>query len=210
MFAPISWLLGVPGQDVFLVGQLLGQKTVINELFLPRQSEIVGFFEKILGLDEAVQLVKYPEKLEVIDMYYYANCPLGFLMVQPAVEFCHADNFVSETTLSLEHYDDGDIDAIGLNIMELNNIGMEEGDDSIFLEDSKVDLERKFLINCWNEAKKKYPLSKIKAFGMASDGSGYTFDMDNGTRIKEKDGNPVIEEYLNSLGIFSKKRLLDV
>ncbi len=33
IFSPIAWLLGVPGQDVFLVGQLLGQKTVINEFF---------------------------------------------------------------------------------------------------------------------------------------------------------------------------------
>jgi CNT family concentrative nucleoside transporter len=33
IFAPVSWLLGVPNQDVFLVGQLLGQKTVINEFF---------------------------------------------------------------------------------------------------------------------------------------------------------------------------------
>jgi CNT family concentrative nucleoside transporter len=33
LFAPISWLLGVPNQDIFLVGQLLGQKTVINEFF---------------------------------------------------------------------------------------------------------------------------------------------------------------------------------
>ena len=31
IFAPIAWLLGVPSQDIFLVGQLLGKKTVINE-----------------------------------------------------------------------------------------------------------------------------------------------------------------------------------
>lgn len=33
LFAPIAWLLGVPSTDVFLVGQLLGQKTAINEFF---------------------------------------------------------------------------------------------------------------------------------------------------------------------------------
>lgn len=33
LFAPVSWLLGVPTQDIFLVGQLLGQKTAINEFF---------------------------------------------------------------------------------------------------------------------------------------------------------------------------------
>ena len=31
LFAPFAWLLGTPSEDVLLVGQLLGQKTVINE-----------------------------------------------------------------------------------------------------------------------------------------------------------------------------------
>ncbi len=31
LFAPFAWLLGVPWEDALLVGQLLGQKTVINE-----------------------------------------------------------------------------------------------------------------------------------------------------------------------------------
>lgn len=31
IFAPFAWLLGTPGEDVLLIGQLLGQKTVINE-----------------------------------------------------------------------------------------------------------------------------------------------------------------------------------
>ncbi len=31
IFAPVAWLLGTPSQDIVLVGQLLGQKTVLNE-----------------------------------------------------------------------------------------------------------------------------------------------------------------------------------
>ncbi len=31
IFSPVAWLLGVPTQDLMLVGQLLGKKTVINE-----------------------------------------------------------------------------------------------------------------------------------------------------------------------------------
>ncbi len=31
LFAPIAWLLGVPGDDMMLIGQLLGEKTIINE-----------------------------------------------------------------------------------------------------------------------------------------------------------------------------------
>lgn len=32
-FAPFAWLLGTPTQDILVVGQLLGQKTVINEFY---------------------------------------------------------------------------------------------------------------------------------------------------------------------------------
>lgn len=31
LFAPIAWLLGVPSEDLMIVGQLLGEKTIINE-----------------------------------------------------------------------------------------------------------------------------------------------------------------------------------
>lgn len=31
VFAPLAWLIGTPAQDILLVGELLGQKTVINE-----------------------------------------------------------------------------------------------------------------------------------------------------------------------------------
>ncbi|MGK0389167.1 MAG: hypothetical protein ACI94Y_001906 [Maribacter sp.] len=187
------------------------ESIVVEGFFLPKQQEIVAFFEKVLSLDESVQLVKYPEKLEVIDMYYYANCPLGYLMIQPSVEFCHPSNFISETTLSLEHYSYEDIDGIALQMMMANNIDLEEfggEEDFEYPLDTLIDLERKFLVACWNEAKKKYPLSKIKAFGMASDGSGFTFDIDNGARVEEKEGNPVMEEYLSSINIFPTKDLL--
>ncbi|MCS6980869.1 MAG: Na+ dependent nucleoside transporter [Flavobacteriales bacterium] len=31
--APVCWLLGVPAEDIFVTGQLLGQKTVLNEFY---------------------------------------------------------------------------------------------------------------------------------------------------------------------------------
>ncbi len=33
VFAPIAWLLGTPNQDMMLIGQLIGQKTAMNEFF---------------------------------------------------------------------------------------------------------------------------------------------------------------------------------
>lgn len=32
-FAPVAWILGVPTDDVVLVGQLLGEKTILNEFY---------------------------------------------------------------------------------------------------------------------------------------------------------------------------------
>ncbi|MEL6924188.1 MAG: nucleoside transporter C-terminal domain-containing protein, partial [Bacteroidota bacterium] len=31
IFAPFAWIIGTPSEDILLIGQLLGQKTVINE-----------------------------------------------------------------------------------------------------------------------------------------------------------------------------------
>jgi len=33
LFAPVAWILGTPSQDILVIGQLLGQKTVLNEFF---------------------------------------------------------------------------------------------------------------------------------------------------------------------------------
>jgi CNT family concentrative nucleoside transporter len=31
IFAPVAWLIGVPWQDAMIFGQLLGEKTILNE-----------------------------------------------------------------------------------------------------------------------------------------------------------------------------------
>jgi len=33
VFAPIAWIIGVPAEDMIVVGQLLGEKTILNEFF---------------------------------------------------------------------------------------------------------------------------------------------------------------------------------
>jgi len=33
LFAPIAWLIGVGSQDIMLVGQVIGEKTILNEFF---------------------------------------------------------------------------------------------------------------------------------------------------------------------------------
>lgn len=51
IFAPIAWLLGVPSTDIFLIGQLLGQKTAINEFFAYAE---LGKFTKILQIKSLI------------------------------------------------------------------------------------------------------------------------------------------------------------
>jgi CNT family concentrative nucleoside transporter len=33
LLSPIAWILGVPPEDLLLVGQLLGEKTILNEFY---------------------------------------------------------------------------------------------------------------------------------------------------------------------------------
>ncbi len=33
VFSPVAWLLGTSSQDLFIMGQLLGEKTILNEFF---------------------------------------------------------------------------------------------------------------------------------------------------------------------------------
>lgn len=42
IFAPFAWILGTPSEDILLVGQLLGQKTVINEFVAYAELENMG------------------------------------------------------------------------------------------------------------------------------------------------------------------------
>ena len=42
VFGPVAWLLGTPAEDTLLVGQLLGQKTVINEFVAYAELEGIG------------------------------------------------------------------------------------------------------------------------------------------------------------------------
>ena len=51
LFAPIAYLLGVPSTDVFLIGQLLGQKTAINEFFAYAE---LGKFTKVLEVKSLI------------------------------------------------------------------------------------------------------------------------------------------------------------
>lgn len=53
IFAPVAWLLGVPGSEIFQVGNLLGQKLVLNEFvaytsFIPLKASLSEYSQIIV------------------------------------------------------------------------------------------------------------------------------------------------------------------
>lgn len=60
VFAPVAWLLGVPSEDVLVVGQLLGKKTVINE--------VVAYVD-LSAIQGTASLVKLHPKSVIIATY---------------------------------------------------------------------------------------------------------------------------------------------
>ena len=61
LFAPLSWLMGVAKEDVILVGQLLGEKTILNE------------FVAYVSLGEMKDTGKFVEEKSII-MATYILC----------------------------------------------------------------------------------------------------------------------------------------
>jgi CNT family concentrative nucleoside transporter len=53
VMSPIAWLLGVPAQDMLVVGQLLGKKTVLNEFVayadIPKMQSVMTEKSKIIA-----------------------------------------------------------------------------------------------------------------------------------------------------------------
>ena len=62
LFAPIAWLLGVPSDDIMLIGQLLGKKTVINE--------VIGYID-LAGLQASSEVSLHPKSVIIAT---YALC----------------------------------------------------------------------------------------------------------------------------------------
>ena len=55
IFAPFAWLLGTPNEDVLIMGQLLGQKTVINEFIA--YAEFQNFREAGISLQPKSMII---------------------------------------------------------------------------------------------------------------------------------------------------------
>ena len=53
IMSPLAWVLGTPSQDILIIGQLLGKKTILNEFVayadIPRVSEFITHKSKIIA-----------------------------------------------------------------------------------------------------------------------------------------------------------------
>ncbi|SEP58995.1 NupC/NupG family nucleoside CNT transporter [Neolewinella agarilytica] len=58
-FAPVAWIIGVPGQDITVIGQLLGLKTVINEFVAYDTFRVVQATEGISLSPKSVLIAAY-------------------------------------------------------------------------------------------------------------------------------------------------------
>ena len=57
LFAPVAWVIGVPSSELFLMGQLLGTKTVVNEFVAYQQLGVM--IENNLLSDKSILLATY-------------------------------------------------------------------------------------------------------------------------------------------------------
>ena len=53
IMSPIAWVLGTPSQDILIIGQLLGKKTIINEFVaygdIPAVSDMISYKAKVIA-----------------------------------------------------------------------------------------------------------------------------------------------------------------
>ena len=72
IFAPVAYLLGTPFEDITMVGQLLGQKTVLNEFYAYAEFDKIRTASQTLG-DDGLPLIT-PLKQKSIIIATYALC----------------------------------------------------------------------------------------------------------------------------------------
>jgi hypothetical protein len=172
----------------------------------PREKIIVDFLIKIQNFDYEFRTSKDTKQIEVISLYYYANCPLGFLFIEPCYEFYDDEKTIDRPEIHLEDYSIYDIEDLCKKVLTENNIDFsdiveDEFEYNMFWE-NKEELEKKFLFECWKKAKDKTK-SKLIGFLDASDSTGGTYDLENGYCLWNE--KIEIEEYLKKKNITIKK-----
>lgn len=176
-------------------------------ILAPREKPLIDFFEKILKGRHAFRNEEDTIDIEVLDVFYYANCPLGRITVEPSYDYYDSDKTVHPAELNLDYYTYSHVKDIVVNVLDMNQVDYSvltdnrEFDTAIFWE-NRDDLEMKFISECWNAAIDRTGSTTI-AFLNASDGSNGPIDLRNGYNLwRERIG---ISEYLENEGILIEK-----
>lgn len=181
-----------------------------NTFLLPREKAVTLFFMDVLN--SKYRFREDDTKIEVIGLYYYASSPLSFLFAMPHYEYYSQDKttHIAELHLvehSFEDYTHSDVEELGKKVLDENRIDYSaylDEDDELEIAnywENQTGLEKNFLMHCWKNAKEKTG-SKTLGFLESSDGSGGTYDADNGYELPFEVG---IDEYLQANGFHLKK-----
>ncbi|MEM7104948.1 MAG: hypothetical protein AAF502_17560 [Bacteroidota bacterium] len=164
----------------------------------PREALLIDFFIKVQSLQFEYRVSGDTNALKVLEVYYYVNCPLGFIAVEPSNDIYDPAKTTNRPELKMNKYAYSHIDDIVINVLDENQIDYKtlkdegEFDTAMFWENQSL-LEIQFIVNCWQKATENTN-SKIIAFLMASDASGGIIDLRNGYNLL--DDNLDIPAYL--------------
>ena len=172
----------------------------------PREERIVEFLKKVQNfeIDFGSGTRINNEQIKVITLYYYANCRLGFLFVEPSHAVYPELMTADRPELRLEDYDQYDIREMGKKVVEENHSDyyhqMDEEDfDLDEFWENRGQLENKFLIDCWKKAKEETN-TKLIGYLMASDASGGPYFLDDAYHPWKTEAVD-IKEHFKKLGI---------
>ncbi len=180
-------------------------------ILAPREEPLIDFFEKILQGQHVFRKEEDTIDIEVLDVFYYANCPLGHITVEPSYDYYDSDKTLHPAELNLDYYTYRHVKDIVVNVLDMNQVDYSvltdnrEFDTAIFWE-NWADLEMKFICECWNAAIDRTGSITI-AFLNASDGSGGPIDLRNGYDLWRE--RISISEYLEKEGTLIEKEKID-
>lgn len=172
-----------------------------NIFLIPREKLITDFLVNFLN--SRFKFKEDNREVNVISLFYYASSPLSFLFIEPNYEYYSADEIIDRFELELDDYSYIDVEELCIKVLDENNINYSEhldknGNlDTANYWENRHELEHKFLLTCWKNAKEKTQ-SKIFGFLESSDGAGGIYDLDNGYCIS--DDNHDAKQYLESKG----------
>ena len=176
-----------------------------NKFLVPKEKELTDFFSNLINCKYDFRSDNKPCEISVIDVFYYAICPVSFLFAEPNSDIYNSLKTVYIPEIHLKDYSFFDVEEVVREILDENSIDYINYLNNDFLDiaffwENQYELEMKFIIQCWKSAKMNTN-SKIIGILQSSDASGYIYNLDNGIRIEEIE----IEKYLREIGCIIEK-----